>query len=222
MAIRCDDCPMKDLAMRWLEGWSAATGHPWTDEDGIVRIEALMASRRFEYLLVEPDDEEFTSITALIDGDSRDVFTVFTNNPEHYLVHHIGLVVDRDDEALMTRTLESAESPVPEGFELQWDDQDDRVGLHLIQGAHLAASGKLAVVGTDAVFDRIETMPRYQRRGLGSLVMQSLTSRALELGAEFGLLAASADGQALYRTLGWRNRCAMLMFRGTEDVGPVT
>ena len=213
---------MKDLARRWLEGWSAATGHPWTDEDGIVRIEALMASRRFEYLLVEPDDEEFTSITALIDGDSRDVVTVFTNNPGHYLVPHSGLVVDRDDEAFMTRALESAESPVPEGFELQWDDQGDRAGLHLIQGAQLAASGKLAVVGTDAVFDRIETMPRYQRRGLGSLVMQLLTSRALELGAEFGLLAASADGQALYKTLGWRSRCAMLMFRGTEDIGPVT
>lgn len=212
---------MKDLAMRWLEGWSAATGHPWTVEDGVVRIEALMASRRFEYLLVEPNEEEFNSITALIDGDSRDVVTVFTNKPDHYLVPHAGLVVDRDDEALMTRALERVESPIPEGYETQrfetkWDDHGDRVSLHVIQGDQLAAAGNLAIVGGDAVFDRVETMPRFQRQGLGRFVMHSLTNWALQNEADTGILAASADGRALYETLGWHHECAMLMFRGTD------
>jgi len=208
---------VKNLAMRWLEGWSAATGHPWTDEAGVVRIEALMASRRFEYLLIEPNDEEFASTTALLGGDSRDVFTVFTNKPAYYLVPHTGLVVDRDDEALMTSSLERTDLPAPEGFEIQWDDQDDRVTVRLIHGDELAAVGTLAMVGRDAVFDRVETMPRYQRRGLGRFVMQLLTTRAIERGAELGILAASADGQALYKTLGWRAECTMLMFRGAGD-----
>lgn len=213
---------MEDLARRWLEGWSAATGHPWTDENGVVRIEALMASRRFEYLLVEPNDERFSAITALIGGDSRDVFTVFTNRAAHYLVPHAGLVVDRDDEALMTCPLVQTATTDPDGFELQWDDQGDCVTLHVIHGDELAATGNLAVLGLDAIFDRIETMPRYQRRGLGRFVMHELSGWALDHGANLGILAASADGQALYETLGWRNECAMLMFRGTEDVGPVT
>ncbi|MBC7594049.1 MAG: hypothetical protein H7288_08945 [Kineosporiaceae bacterium] len=220
---------MKNLAMRWLEGWSAATGHPWTDEHGVIRIEALMASRRFEYLLVEPNDEEFDSITALIDGDSRDVVTVFTNKPDHYLVPHAGLVVDRDDEALMTCPLARTDSPVPDGFETQgfeaqgfetqWDDQGDRVSLHVIQGVQLAAAGNLAIVDHDVIFDRVETMPRFRRRGLGRFVMQSLSSWAIQHEADTGILAASGDGQALYETLGWQHKCAMLMFRGTEDVG---
>ncbi|MDQ3155361.1 MAG: GNAT family N-acetyltransferase [Actinomycetota bacterium] len=214
---------MKNLAMRWLEGWSAATGHPWTDESGLVRIEALMASRRFEYLLIEPNDEEFGNITALIGGDSRDVFTVFTNKPAHYLVPHSGLVVDRDDEALMTLSLSLAEALVPEGFELHWEDQGDRVSLQIVHRDELAAGGTLALVGHDAIFDRIETMPRYQRRGLGRFVMSALTNWAIDHGADLGILAASADGQALYATLGWHTECAMLMFRGTIDavVGPV-
>lgn len=208
--------------MRWLEGWSAATGHPWTDTHGVIRIEALMASRRFEYLLVEPNDEEFASITALVNGDSRDVVTVFTIKPDEYLVTHVGLVVDRDDEALMTRALERVELPVPDGFETEFDDQGDRASLHVIQGNQLAAAGNLAIVGGDAVFDRVETMPRFQRRGLGRFVMHSLTNWALQHEAGTGILAASADGQALYKTLGWHHGCAMLMFRGTEDIGPVT
>lgn len=213
---------MRDLAMRWLTGWSAATGHPWTDEDGVVRIEALMASRRFEYLLFEPGDEEFDAITALIGGDSRDVVTVFTNRPEHFLIPHAGLVVDRDDEALMTCPLVQTATADRDGFELQWDDQGDRVTLHVVDGDQLAATGNLALIGHDATFDRIETMPRYQRRGLGRFMMHTLTGWAFDRGADLGILAASADGQALYETLGWRDESAMLMFRGTENVGPVT
>jgi len=213
---------VKKLAMRWLEGWSAATGHPWTVEDDVVRIEALMASRRFEYLLVEPNDQEFDAITALIGGDSRDVVTVFTKRPEHYLVPHAGLVVDRDDEALMTCPLERTDMPSPAGFETQWDDQGDHVNLRIIYGNELAAVGNLAIVDHDAIFDRIETMPRYQRRGLGRFVMSALTNWALDRGANLGVLAASADGQSLYQTLDWQSECAMLMFRGTVDARSLT
>lgn len=208
---------MKDLSMRWLAGWSAATGHLWTDEGGVVRIEALMSSRRFEYLLIEPDERDMTAITGLIGGDSRDVVTVFTKKPEHYLVPHHGLVLDRDDEALMTRTLEATPSPIPAGYETRWEATGDLTNLLVLHGHELAACGNLALAGNDAVFDRIETMPKHRRHGLGRFVMQALTSRALENGADSGLLAASADGQLLYETLGWHNECAMLMFRGTVD-----
>ncbi len=59
-------------------------------------------------------------------------------------------------------------------------------------------------------------MPRFQRRGLGSIVMRSLTSWAVARGADTGILAASADGQKLYGHLGWTNECAMIMLRGSE------
>lgn len=208
---------LDQLSMRWLAGWSAVTGHPWSIGNDVVRIEALMSSRRFEYLLVEPNQSQFDVVTDLIGGDSRDVVTVFTEQPQRYLTQHRALVTDRDDETLMTSRLVDLESTVPVGYETHWDVDDDRVNLQVVAGGTLAATGNVAVVGDAATFDRIETMPRYQRKGLGRFVMQALTGWAIEHGAEVGILAASADGQGLYTSLGWQHECAMLMFRGTPE-----
>ncbi len=176
-----------------------------------------MESRRIEYLLVEPSPQQLADITARIAGDSRDVVTIFTAHPDRYLVPHVGLVIDRDDEALMTCALTPVSPEIPDGYASHWDDDDNRVSLTVISGDELAASGNLAIVDGDAIFDRIETMPKFQRRGLGTLMMQSLTSWGLANGGNTGILAASADGQRLYEHLGWKTECAMVMLRGEPD-----
>lgn len=203
--------------MRWLAGWSAATGHPWTDLDGVVRIETLVESRRIEYLLVEPSQVALDDITTRIGGDRRDVVTIFTGRPADYLVPQAGLTIDRDDEALMVSSLSTQSPRLPDEFETLWEHQGERITLSVLRGDELVAAGNVAVVGHDAIFDRIETMPRFRRRGLGRSVMQLLGDRAVARGARTGILAASADGQRLYDQLGWQHECAMLMFRGAPD-----
>jgi GNAT superfamily N-acetyltransferase len=66
-----------------------------------------------------------------------------------------------------------------------------------------AAAGHAAVVEDAAIFDRISTDGAHRRRGLGRAVMCALDAASRTLGARRGLLAATADGHALYRTLGW-------------------
>ncbi len=68
----------------------------------------------------------------------------------------------------------------------------------------LAASGRAALTGPFAVFDKIVTDPAHQRRGLGRAVMTRLGAEAVALGAEEGVLAATVEGRALYEALGWR------------------
>jgi GNAT superfamily N-acetyltransferase len=68
----------------------------------------------------------------------------------------------------------------------------------------LAASGRAALTGRFAVFDKIITDPAHQRRGLGRLVMGVLGERARALGADQGVLVATPEGRALYEVLGWR------------------
>jgi len=68
----------------------------------------------------------------------------------------------------------------------------------------LAAAGHAAVVEDAAIFDRISTDAGHRRRGLGRAVMCALDATSRTLGARRGLLAATADGHAMYRTLGWR------------------
>ena len=68
----------------------------------------------------------------------------------------------------------------------------------------LAASGRAALTGGFAVFDKIVTDPAHQRRGLGRVVMGVLGERARALGAGQGVLVATPEGRALYEVLGWR------------------
>jgi GNAT superfamily N-acetyltransferase len=68
----------------------------------------------------------------------------------------------------------------------------------------LAASGRAALTGRFAVFDKIITDPAHQRRGLGRVVMGVLGERARALGADRGVLVATPEGRALYEVLGWR------------------
>lgn len=68
----------------------------------------------------------------------------------------------------------------------------------------LAASGRAALTGGFAVFDKIITDPAHQRRGLGRFVMGVLGERARTLGAARGVLVATPEGRALYEVLGWR------------------
>ena len=77
------------------------------------------------------------------------------------------------------------------------------VEIHDADGG-LAASGRAALTGGCAVFDKIVTDPAHQRRGLGRVVMGVLGERARALGADQGVLVATPEGRALYEVLGWR------------------
>ena len=72
------------------------------------------------------------------------------------------------------------------------------------ESGEVGARGTMGLAGTDAVADRIETMPAHRRKGLASATMSALARSAIEEGAEQGILIASEDGQRLYTTLGWQ------------------
>lgn len=71
------------------------------------------------------------------------------------------------------------------------------------EGGERAAWGRMAPAGTVGVIDQVETDPGHRRRGFGSAVMRTLADAALDLGLSTGVLAATADGRALYQALGW-------------------
>ncbi|MER5227101.1 GNAT family N-acetyltransferase [Streptomyces flaveus] len=53
------------------------------------------------------------------------------------------------------------------------------------------------------VVDQVETDPAHQRRGLGRVVMHTLTDITAGQGATAGVLVATPEGRALYETVGW-------------------
>jgi GNAT superfamily N-acetyltransferase len=106
---------------------------------------------------------------------------------------------------MTTDTLGLADMRLPPEYRLE---RDDLKRGHLVRlltpRGEIAASGRAFVVGATAVFDQIETHADHRRRGLGRVVMSALGAAATRTGADRGLLVATAEGEALYATMGWR------------------
>ena len=77
------------------------------------------------------------------------------------------------------------------------------LGLIFDIDGDIASSARLAPSGRYGVIDQVWTRPPHRRRGLGTSLMTLLGNRAANAGLTMGLLSATDDGRALYRTLGW-------------------
>ncbi len=152
-----------------------------------------------------------------IAGDPRAMLTVIASDLSAYRSLPLipGVRVDRDDEMLMIGRLIAV--PVPSivaTFSTHWEDIGHQMKYVVEFEERVAAEGYVGVLGTDAVYDAVETTPAYQRQGLGRHVMAALANRAVERGATSGILAATASGRLLYESLGWQPAMAMWSLTG--------
>ncbi|MEW2034813.1 GNAT family N-acetyltransferase [Streptomyces roseifaciens] len=117
-----------------------------------------------------------------------------------------GWVVDEEETGhLMAVDLSATEPVPPEGYtaSLETSDGVTYVRMHDAAGG-LAATGQVALLGHEAVVDRVVTEEIHRRRGLGAFVMRTLADHAVAGGASVGVLGATDEGRALYETLGWK------------------
>ncbi|WP_145807093.1 GNAT family N-acetyltransferase [Kribbella amoyensis] len=215
----------EELVRRWQTGWSVSRG--WTkvedDHDGILTVRAGEDNRAMEYVVLDADDQpdrvDRAAELALAAGGGRGAgwITLATDDREARVdqLEDLGLEVQREQDWLMT--IQLSEQPA-----LQLNDRyalhtelesspavagrasSDLIVTRATLHGGVVSSGRMAVVGEDAVADRIETDPAHRRRGLGSAVMASLVETAAAQGAKRGILIASIDGLRLYRSLGWK------------------
>ncbi|MFE9750367.1 GNAT family N-acetyltransferase [Saccharothrix saharensis] len=213
---------LTDLVRRWERGWSACRGWATPQEAGGALHLLQHRPGRYREILALHDDR--TVVRALADEASADGkatwLTVPTTGPDDVerVLRDAGLHVRATREWLMTRPL--ADHPrraVPDHYRATAGG----AGVVRVEVLHSsdepAASGQAAITGGDAVFDRIETAPAHRRRGLGSVVMATLSAQAVTRGARHGILVASPDGQALYATLGWTTAAAVVIATSRPD-----
>lgn len=216
-----------DLIRRWLNGWSVARSLPEAepvksaaDGDGL-RSNCGQLSREVEVFALRADEEP-ESVARLADivaaSGKSTWLTVPTLHPGavEALVTAAGLVMLQRSEWLMTTDLTEHPQHAPTApyeREIRTEGPVTVVTLRTPSGED-AAHGTIAVVGTDAIADRILTDPAHRRRGLGSVMMSALAEAAVAQGARTGLLIASEEGQRLYSSLGWRREADVLIARG--------
>ncbi|MEU8227850.1 GNAT family N-acetyltransferase [Kribbella sp. NPDC048915] len=205
----------EELVRRWQAGWSVSRG--WTrveeEDDGILIVRAGEENRPTEYVVLDADDKpervERAARLALADGGGRGSgwITLATDDKEARIeqLEGLGLEVQQDQDWLMTIQLsEQPAMKLQDRYTLHTELEDDLIICRATIHGGVVSSGRMAVVGEDAVADRIETEPAHRRRGLGSAVMASLVEAAAAKGAKRGILIASIDGLRLYRSLGWK------------------
>jgi len=201
----------EDLVRRWQQGWSASRGWTAVDEaDGILAVKIGEEHRAIEYVVLDPDahPERIERAAALaLDGEEPAWVTAPTlhRGVTSELLQRCGLRVQSEPEWLMTIAL--ADQPAIDldpAYTLAGEPHDEAIVIRAMSNGAVAASGRMVVVGTDAVADRIETEPSHRRRGLGSAVTAALVDEARRRGAERGVLIASLDGYRLYQKLGWQ------------------
>jgi GNAT superfamily N-acetyltransferase len=97
-----------------------------------------------------------------------------------------------------------ADIDLPPGYALQLSHSGALTAASILSSeGKLAASGHAAEVDGFFIYDRIVTEPEHRRRGLAASLMQALHS-ARQSASSIQILVATADGRALYSSLGWR------------------
>ncbi|MYS40985.1 GNAT family N-acetyltransferase [Streptomyces sp. SID5998] len=213
------------LIGRWLDGWTVARSLPEAEPvepagDGL-RSKCDQPGREVEVFALRADEEpESVARLAAAVATARQVtwLTVPTLRPDtvEAVVGAAGLELVQRSEWFMTTDLTEHpqhEPAAPYEREVRTEGPVTVVSLHAPSG-EVAARGTIAVVGGDAIADRIETDAAHRRRGLGRAVMSALAEAAVSQGARTGLLIASQEGQRLYSALGWRHEADVLIARG--------
>ncbi|MFB7805357.1 GNAT family N-acetyltransferase [Streptomyces virginiae] len=215
----------KELIRRWLNGWTAARSLPEAEPvepagDGL-RSKCDQPGREVEVFALRADEqpESLVRLAAAVAAARRTTWlTVPTLRPitVEAVVAAAGLELVHRSEWFMT--IDLTEHPqhkpaAPYKREIRTEGPVTVVSLHGPSG-DVAARGAIAVVGADAIADRIETDPAHRRRGLGRALMSALADAAVAQGARTGLLIASEEGQRLYSSLGWHHEADVVIARG--------
>jgi len=202
---------MDGVVRAWVDGWVVSRGaapperEPWGFTVDVGQV--VQVSRHVFDALGDGVDESV--VRKVADGvTGAGVWLKVFHDPEvvgGWLGE--GWWVDPEPGSLMTVPLSApgaGRTKVPDGYRRRvWSVGGVTRVLVAAPDGSLAARGQVAPTGATAVFDRIETVPAHQRRGLGGVVMRTLQAVAAATGAETGVLGGTPAGRGLYESLGW-------------------
>lgn len=213
---------VQELLDAWFAGWAAIRNYRTDFSTGHPAALRLDRSGDWEYFIWDPAPADFAALAAVVAESPKRAMTVLGPDLHRYVhqAHLAGLGMISASEQMMIVPMESQDhqdaylgdpdlvlTTTRLGGRRSASACTARFAVTILDGDIVVASGKVGIYGEYAVFDQIETHADYRRRGFGRLIMQSLTSRALDYPVSTGLLLASTDGQRLYFKMGWRSLC---------------
>jgi len=195
-----------ELTSAWAHGWATSRGRPAPIPiAGGLRIDLGPPDKPARYVLHTHDPEMVARLGHGLTAPGTEIKAV--GNPEALstaLAHDWTMYPPCD---LMTSTFAQAEVDLTAPYTARIDnDGGALLGLIFDADGDIASSARLAPFGRYGIIDQVCTRPPHRRRGLGSSLMAMLGNQAVGLSLSTGVLAATDNGRALYRTLGWTTR----------------
>ncbi|MFH8366410.1 GNAT family N-acetyltransferase [Streptomyces sp. NPDC018031] len=198
----------RELVRAWVDGWSRSRGVAAAIEvPGGFRVEDGAPGRPVRYVLPAADE---TVLRDLVGGIvTPGVRLKVCASRERVVPLLTGAWEVGEPEFLMTAALSglrvgpAAPASAPQGYVIESVARDGAIDVRIRSGGGTAAAGRVALARSVAVFDQVHTDPAHRRRGLGRRVMAALSAIAAEQGAALGVLVATEEGRALYRSIGW-------------------
>ncbi|HYH15637.1 MAG TPA: GNAT family N-acetyltransferase [Flavisolibacter sp.] len=189
----------------WIKGWSLAreVPPPVKEGDGF-RVDVGWPQQRVRYVfpkvsstfqhLAETIQEPWHFLKVCTPPE-----VIHSLLPPQWMIQPTGYMMTCSGPMSTTKTC------LLEGYTLtlETDVVVPIAKIYAADGA-VAAMGRVVFVNDFAIYDRIETHPDHRRRGLGSVLMKALEAFSADHGRKKGLLVATAQGKALYETMGWQ------------------
>ena len=193
-----------NLLDRWLTGWSLARGLPLpTHYGGGLVVEVGWPEQLRRHVFVEAGrqlrkcaaqiHDPFIYLKAAVDPEQMRLAL-----PAHWKIESPRYLMYRP-----TAMGGSVTPPADYVANVEVEHAAYVVRL-VVPTGQTAASGRVVLHRGTAVFDRIETLEPYRRRGLATALMFALDALAEKAGVSERLLVATEAGRALYISLGWR------------------
>lgn len=197
---------MAETERQWVEGWAVCRRIPEpVDVPWGLRLDVGQPTQTVRHVLLDDGTHPDTA-RGLIDSITEPATVVKAFLTQDAMSPWFPSSWEPVDPCfLMAVALRPSTVRVPEGYTVTAETDGGLVSVRVLGAdGELAASGLAGLTDTACVYDQIITEPAHQRRGLGTVVMGTLTDAALAKGVSQGVLGATVQGRALYETLGWK------------------
>ncbi|WP_369394590.1 GNAT family N-acetyltransferase [Streptomyces sp. CG1] len=195
---------MLELARSWVDGWTVSRRLPKpVDVPWGLSIQVGLPAQAVRHVLLDVDVE---TVRGLVGGITEPATCVKAFLEPDVMEPWFSPEWEPTDPGfLMAVDLRPSVVRAPDGYTATAQTSDDVISVRILAAdGELAARGQLGLTGAACVFDQIVTEEAHQRLGLGTVVMSTLTTAAVENGAATGILGATIQGRALYETLDWK------------------
>ena len=192
------------IVERWLRGWSLSREVPLPVKfKSGFKVDVGDEKQKIRYVFPKLNDDfialsdaidepwVFLKVCASVDEISRNVPKKWTIEPQGFLM-------------TCFRSMDFPDRNLHQDYHLEFEHYHSTFVVKIVaKNGELASTGRVAIIDDFAVYDRISTESRHQRKGLGTFLMKELEKISLSKGISKKVLVATEEGKLLYQSLGW-------------------